>query len=174
MIHRSFSYCPQCSAELEERMLELEQKARMVCPDCDFVYYHNPTPAAGVVLLEESRVLLVKRKYEPRVGMWTLPAGFVEAQEDVRSCAVRETKEETNIDVELIRLFDVYSALDDPRASVILILYLGRRTGGTLQCGDDASDARFFEIEDLPGAIAFQAHREALRDIKEQLAAGRL
>jgi ADP-ribose pyrophosphatase YjhB (NUDIX family) len=120
-----------------------------------------------VILLRGSEVLLVKRKYAPREGMWTLPAGFVEADEDVRVCAVREMKEETNIDVELTDLFDIYSAFDDPRASVVLILYLAKQTGGDLQCGDDASDARFFHIDEIPEEIAFEAHRRALVGVGE-------
>lgn len=172
-MYQNFTYCPLCGGKLEKKLVELEQKVRHVCT-CGFIHYHNPTPASGVILLENNRLLLVKRKYEPRVGMWTLPAGFVEAGEHAAVCAVRETKEETNLDVELIRLFDVYSALDDPRASVILILYLGRQTGGALKCGDDAGDARFFELHELPDDVAFQAHRDALRDIKKEFADGTL
>jgi len=120
-------------------------------------------------------VLLVKRKFEPRVGMWTLPAGFVEAGEDAASCAIREMKEETNLDVELVRLFNVYSAFDDPRNTVVLILYLGKRTGGDLECGDDASDAQYFDVSDVPEKIiAFKAHKNALSDIKKQFVEGLL
>jgi ADP-ribose pyrophosphatase YjhB (NUDIX family) len=174
MTNHAFEFCPLCASRLEERIVELEQKVRRVCPSCGFVHYDNPTPAAGVILLDNEHLLLVKRKYEPKVGMWTLPAGFVETGEDVGACAIRETKEETNLDVELIRLFGVYSAFDDPRAAVILILYLGKQIGGTLQCGDDASDARFFALEGLPDNIAFRAHRQALADIKRQPSADRL
>jgi 8-oxo-dGTP diphosphatase len=86
---------------------------------------------------------------------------------------VREAKEETNLDVELIRLFNVYSAFDDPRTAVVLIIYLGRRVDGQLRCGDDASDAQYFDLNALPD-IAFRAHRQALRDIKEQYDKGML
>ena len=174
MMRETFQYCPRCGQTLEERVVELEQRVRRVCPACSFIHYDNPTPAAGVILLDKDRVLLVKRKYKPKVGMWTLPAGFVETGEDVAACAVRETREETNLDVELIRLFDVYSAFDDPRAAVILILYLGRQVGGMLRCGDDASDARFFALNSLPADVAFRAHRDALSDIKDQFRDGRL
>lgn len=170
----TFHYCPQCGTALEERVVALEQKLRRVCPSCGFIHYDNPTPAAGVVLVDERRVLLVKRKYKPKVGMWTLPAGFIESGEDAAACAVRETKEETNLDIDLVRLFGVYSAFDDPRASVVLILYLGKNVGGTLQCGDDASDARFFELSNLPGDIAFRAHKRALADVKKQANDGHL
>ena len=77
-------------------------------------------------------------------------------------------------DVEIIRLFDVYSAFDDPRAAVVLLLYIVRRRGGELECGDDASDARYFDLNGLPESIAFRAHRSALAEIKKQHAAGML
>jgi ADP-ribose pyrophosphatase YjhB (NUDIX family) len=146
----------------------------MVCPSCEFVHYRNPVPACGVVLVEDTRVLLVQRKFEPHVGMWTLPAGFVEADEDAAGCAVREMKEETNLDIEIIRLFNVYTAFDDPRTPVVLVLYLGKRIGGDLRCGDDASDAKFYDLGSLPPDIAFRAHRSALADVRKQYAAGLL
>ncbi|NIM20332.1 MAG: NUDIX domain-containing protein [Candidatus Latescibacteria bacterium] len=162
-----YKYCPRCGSLLEDK--HMDGKTRQACSSCDFVFYHNPTPAAGVILIEDQEVLLVKRKYPPKVGMWTLPAGFVEADENARDCAVREMKEETNIDVQLTGLFNIYSAFDDPRASVVLILFLAERVGGRgeLRCGDDASDARFFHIDDIPEDIAFKAHRMALKEIKE-------
>jgi len=139
-----FSYCPLCGDDLVEKTID--HRARKVCASCDFVHYQNPVPAAGVILIEDGCVLLVKRKFEPRVGMWTLPAGFMEVDEDAVACAVRETKEETNLDVGVVRLFGVYSAFDDPRTAVVLVLYLVRRAGGELECGDDASEARYFDL----------------------------
>ena len=168
---KPYSHCPCCGSPLVDK--HTEGRVRQVCSACDFIFYQNPAPAAGVVLIENSEVLLVKRKYEPNEGGWTLPAGFVEMEEDVESCAVREMKEETNLDVELTGIFQIYSAFDDPRASVVLILFLGRRTGSRedLACGDDASDARFFHIDEIPANIAFQAHRDALKQVKLYISA---
>lgn len=124
--------------------------------------------------MEEEGILLVKRKFEPRRGMWSLPAGFLEADEDIRACAVREMKEETNLDVEITGLFEVYSAFDDPRTSALLVVFLARRFGGELLCGDDASEARFFALDELPSEVAFEAHRRALAHLRERLARGEL
>jgi 8-oxo-dGTP diphosphatase len=111
----------------------------------------------------------VQRKYEPRKGGWTLPAGFMEYDEHVEECAVREMKEETNLDVELTGVFNAYTAMDDPRVRVVLVLYMGRRIGGQLEAGDDAVDTRFFPIDELPQPIAFKAHVQALAEIKAYL-----
>lgn len=145
----------------------IDHRERSVCPSCSFIHYRNPAPAAGVLLVEDGRVLLVQRKFEPRKGKWSIPAGFLEFDEDITECAIREMKEETNLDVELDRLFNVYSAFDDPRTSALLVLFLGRRVGGELRCGDDAADARYFSLEELPDTLAFQAHATALREFRD-------
>ncbi len=162
-----FRFCPRCGGALATKRLDGHD--RLVCRACGFVFYQNPVPAVGVVLVEDGRVLLVKRKFDPRKGGWTLPAGFVELGEGIDDCAVREMKEETNLDVELTALFNAYSAQDDPRTKVVLILYAGKRTGGELKAGDDAEEARFFPLDALPHPIAFQAHVQALADLKEHL-----
>ncbi len=161
------AYCERCGGAM--KMREIDGRARAVCGRCGHVAYRNPVPAAGVVVVEDARVLMVRRKYEPRAGLWTLPAGFVEFDEDVEACAVRETFEETGLRVELIRLFGVYPGRDDPRVQVVLLLYLARRTGGDLQPGDDASEAGFFALDSPPGEIAFAAHRRALADARRTL-----
>ncbi len=122
-------------------------------------------------MLQEGKVLLVKRKFEPRAGLWSLPAGFMEYGETVEETAVRELKEETNLDVRLTRLFGVYTGCDDPRNQAVLIMYEGDIVGGHLKAGDDASDVRFFPLNALPPEIAFEAHRRVLDDLKAKLAA---
>ena len=101
------------------------------------------------------------------LGVLQGPALFhVEFDEHVAACAVRETKEETNLDIRLDGVFGVYMALDDPRTSVVLVLYKGTRVGGELRAGDDAIDAGFFPLDQLPGGIAFLAHKLALADLR--------
>lgn len=157
-------FCARCGGPMTPR--KLDDRVRAACDRCGFVAYRNPAPAAGVVLVEAGQVLLVQRKFDPRRGMWTLPAGFVEYDEHVEECAVRETSEETGLEVALDGLFGVYMAMDDPRVRVVLLLYRARRTGGELRAGDDAADARFFPLERTPPDIAFLAHVQALADLR--------
>lgn len=166
MARFEYKHCPVCGGELGVR--HVEDRDRLVCTDCEFVFYQNPVPAAGVILIEEGRVLWVQRKFEPRAGRWTLPAGFVEYGENVEECAVREMKEETGIDVELTGLFNAYMAMDDPRVQVVLLLYEAKRVGGELQPGDDAMDAVWTPLDQEPGEIAFKAHKLALADIRKR------
>ena len=164
---KNFKFCPRCGASLKKE--NHHGRIRLVCSDCRFIFYQNPVPAAGVILRQNHDVLLVKRKFEPRAGMWSLPAGFMEYGETVEETAVRELKEETSLDVKLTRLFGVYTGCDDPRNQAVLIVYEGEIVGGKFHPGDDASEVRFFPLDALPQNIAFEAHRRVLEELRQKL-----
>ncbi len=154
-----FSHCPMCGAVLAP--FDEGGRRRMKCGGCGFIQYLNPSSAVGVLILTDEGVLLVKRRFEPYKGKWVIPSGFIEYEEDMREAAVRETLEETGLEVELTGLHAAESCFDDPRGNTILVLFNGRITGGTLEPGDDADGAAFFPLERLPD-IAFEAHRKVL------------
>jgi len=162
-----YRYCPYCRQRLLPRLLE-DGHRRLYCPDCGFVHYRNPTPAVGVIALEAGRILLVKRKYPPRAGLWSLPAGFMEYGEDPRQCAVREAYEETGLRIVPGPLVGVYSGEDDPRTHAILIVYQASSFRGRGRPGDDASDLGWFALGRLP-PLAFRAHSRAIRDCLRNL-----
>jgi len=168
---RNFKFCPRCGHSLVKKFVHQEQTERLVCGHCHFIFYINPVPAVAVILMKDEQIVLVKRKYEPRRGSWSLPAGFVEFNETTKQTAVRETKEETNLDVVVDKLFGVYPGFDDPRIHVVLIAYWGEIVDGQLKPGDDAEEVRFFPLNELPENIAFTAHRKILKqliDMKNQ------
>lgn len=164
-VEKTYRYCPRCGAELVEKTVD--HNKRKVCPVCKYVFYHNPAPAAGVVIEKDGKILLVKRKYEPYKGDWCLSAGFMEYDESPEQCAVRETKEELNVDVKLDGLFGVYSGKDDPRTHAVLIMYWAKVIGGKLRPGDDAEEIEFFAKNKVPDNIAFLAHRQIIREFFE-------
>lgn len=157
-----FIFCPLCAERLET-VLEGERE-RKKCPTCGFVQYKNPVCAAGVVIIENGSVLLVKRRYDPYRGMWAIPSGFVEYEEDLKTTAARELEEETGLEVHLERLLAAESCFDDPRGNSILVLYEGRIKGGRLRPGDDAEEVRFFSLSQLP-PLAFEVHRKVLGEL---------
>ncbi|MBN1165048.1 MAG: NUDIX hydrolase [Candidatus Krumholzibacteriota bacterium] len=157
---RNFKYCPLCGVPLIQSADG--ERIRNRCPDCDFVHYRNPLPAAGVLVRDaEERVLLVKRRYQPFRGMWVVPSGYVEEDEDIRVAAARELREETGIEADIGPLQAVESCFDDPRAVSVLILFEGRVKGGKLRAGDDAEEVGFFPLPELP-EIAFSCQRRIL------------
>jgi ADP-ribose pyrophosphatase YjhB (NUDIX family) len=169
---RDFKYCPWCASPLENR--RLDGRMRFACTSCEFIWYKNPIPAAGAIIVSDNRLLLVKRKYPPGVGDWCIPAGFMEYNESAVKCCKREVKEETGLDIKIEKLFWNYKAGDDPRSMVVLVLYLADVVDGDLQPGDDAVEARYFDLENLPPNIAFSAHRKAIKDLKVYMETGRL
>ncbi len=159
----SFRFCPYCATALE--VSHAEEVPRMACPKGHFVHYRNPVPAAGVIITKANRILLVRRRFEPKAGLWSLPAGFLEYGESPERCAVRELAEETGLSGEIQGLHGVYAAGDDPRTKVVLIIYLARITGGDLQPGDDADRVDYFPMDDLP-ELAWSSHRRAFADFQ--------
>lgn len=169
---RDFKYCPWCASPLELR--RLDGKMRPACTSCEYIWYKNPIPAAGAIIMKDDKLLLVKRKYPPGVGDWCIPAGFMEYNESAVKCCIRELKEETGLDIEIEKLFWNYKAGDDPRSMVVLMLYLAESVDGDLRPGDDAMQAKYFDLDNLPDNIAFSAHRKAIRDFKTYIKTGRL
>jgi ADP-ribose pyrophosphatase YjhB (NUDIX family)/ribosomal protein S18 acetylase RimI-like enzyme len=141
---------------------EVSGRTRLVCPDCGFVLYQNPVPGAGVLVEMEGGVVLIRRGHEPHKGRWALPSGFIEADESTHEAAVRECKEETGLDVELVELFGVDSFPEGPVQSGIIIFYRARPVGGELRPGDDADEAAIFLPDALPPDVGFRTHRTVL------------
>jgi ADP-ribose pyrophosphatase YjhB (NUDIX family) len=102
---------------------------------------------------------------KPEIGKWSIPAGYLDHGEDPRETAVRETLEETNLHVKISGLLDVYYNPPEEGGASIFILYHAQLLGGQLQAGDDADDARFFSLDQLP-ELAFASTRDAIRLLK--------
>jgi len=163
-------FCPRCATPLA--MVDEHGVLRPTCPACGYIHYHNPVPAAGVLLRTMSGLLMVRRRYEPSVGAWCLPAGFMEFGESPEACAERELLEETGVRGRVTRLFNVYTGTDDPRTRAILILFVAEFESGAVTAGDDAIEAGFFPLHALPGPIAFQSHARALAEFQAELERG--
>jgi len=154
-IIETFRYCPHCAALLAER--ELYGRRRQCCPKCDYIHFVDPKVAAAAFItrIEQGigQVLLIQRTSEPGIGRWSLPAGFVERGEDPRATAIRETLEETSLQIEIIGLLGEWT-----NGITLVHDYAARVTGGSLMAGDDARDARWFRADALPDLAFEQVH----------------
>lgn len=166
-------HCPHCGGLLAPGRVEGRERPR--CESCRFVLYQNPAGASAAVVADgRGRIVLVRRALEPFQGTWTLPAGYQEIDEYPASAAEREAREESGLEVRAEALFDVIFVPGDRRKPVNLAVYLCRPVGGALQAGDDALDAAWFALDDLPQAIGFDnralildrlTHSEAFRTL---------
>jgi 8-oxo-dGTP diphosphatase len=154
-------YCSQCGCNIEVR--EVDGRTREVCSNCGMVFYRNPLPVAAAIVLNRNReVLLVKRKNEPRKGMWCLPTGFAELDESIDQACLRELSEETGVKGNVARLIAVRSTTIEPYGDLLVVTFEAEKTGGVEMAGDDADEVAYFPMDNLP-QIAFEPNEHAIR-----------
>ena len=154
-------FCRACGNAVQYRVPAEDNRERAVCPACGTVHYENPLNVVGTVPVWEDQVLLCKRAIEPRYGLWTLPAGFLELGETTAEGAVRETIEEAGATIELGALFSV---LDVVRVGQVHLFYLATLTSTELDPGTETLEARLFREDEIPwDQIAFRTVRETLQ-----------
>jgi len=160
-----FAFCPRCATPLVTR--RVFGRPRRACPACRFVHFTDPKVGVGVLVVEDSRVLLVRRAVEPERGKWGLPAGYLDHGEDPGATAAREALEETGLTVVIEGLLDVIYNPPGRGGASIFILYRARRVAGDVTPGDDADDARFFPLDALPD-LAFASTHAAITLLKKE------
>ena len=159
-----FHFCPVCGAGLTKRFLT--GKDRLVCCRCGRVHYENPiVGVAAIILDEKGKILLVRRS--PNItypGLWCIPCGYLEYDEDVRNGIVREVEEETNLVIEPLEVFAVHSNFHNPQQHTVGIWFLSKVISGTPLAGDDASELGWFELHDPP-SLAFPTDKLVLAEL---------
>ena len=162
--HDKVKYCLKCAGQLEDRIIE--DKVRQACTTCDFVFYEDPKPVAGVLALKDGKLLLIQRGNEPKRGFWSFPTGYIDVGETPEETAIREAKEEANVNVQLNRLLGVYS---DMHRTVVLIIYTGTIFSDSPTIGAEALDAQLFDLRALP-ELAFDHDYHVLADLLSERA----
>jgi 8-oxo-dGTP diphosphatase len=152
-------YCIRCGSAVQEQMRFA--RLRPVCPACGWVHFSDPKVAVEVLVEQDDAILLVERLNDPCKGMWSLPGGYMDNDEDPATAAERECLEETGLEVRVTRLINVMQDREYPNGADIVIAYAAEPTGGQLSAGDDAGAAAFFPRTALP-PIAFQVARKVL------------
>ena len=149
------NFCSQCAAPVTRRVPPGDDRPRHVCNACGTIHYQNPKIVAGCVPEYEGRILLCLRAIEPRSGLWTLPAGFMENGETIAQAAARETLEEASARVEIDGMF---ACLDIPRINQVYVMYRARIPDGEFSPGAESLDVRLYDEAEVPwDEIAFPA-----------------
>jgi 8-oxo-dGTP diphosphatase len=153
-------FCPKCGQPMA--MDFCFGQDRPVCTACGFIYFADPKVAAAVLVKrDDEHILLIRRAHEPFRGLWTLPAGFVNADEDPAEAAIRECVEETGLAIEITGILAIHSGREHPRGSDFVIFFAGQLTGGVLHADDDADAAEWFERGQLP-QLAFPSTKSII------------
>lgn len=157
-------HCSQCGHPVRLEVPAQDNRLREVCRGCDTVHYQNPLNVVGTVAFAGAtgeQVLLCRRAIEPRVGYWTLPAGFMELGETAAQGAHRETQEEAGANVEVL---DLFALIDVLPAGQVHLLFRARMLDMQLLPGPETMEARLFEEHEIPwDQIAFRTVEQALR-----------
>ena len=170
LLQRRIKHCRVCGAEVVYRVPPADNRERAVCPACGEVHYENPLNVVGTVPVWGDQVLLCRRNIEPRFGLWTLPAGFMELGESAAAGAVRETVEEAGARIELGQLF---TALDVVGVGQLHLFYLARMLDTSLAPGPETIEARLFSQSEVPwDELAFRTVRQTLEHYFADRASG--
>jgi ADP-ribose pyrophosphatase YjhB (NUDIX family) len=174
-----YKFCPQCASRLAER--QVNHRRLPACSQCSFIDWRNAKPCSGALVIQNGKVLLVKRGIEPYKGCWDIPGGFMEPHETPEQAATRELLEETGLAIAsleyLVALPDIYgpAPADGEEPDFTLNIYfVASVAGGTLKPSDDAVEAHWFAVDELPAddQIAFVHAKEVMKHLRKRLAAG--
>lgn len=154
-------FCSACGEKVSFLVPEGDNRQRYVCQSCQAIHYENPKIVTGCIAQWQDKILLCKRAIEPRYGLWTLPAGFMENQETSLQGAARETAEEANAEVENMQLFCVFSVA---HINQVYTMYRGDLVGGKASAGEESLDVALLSEDEVPWQeIAFQVINETLK-----------
>jgi ADP-ribose pyrophosphatase YjhB (NUDIX family) len=158
---RSIKHCRACGNPVRYTVPPDDNRERATCSVCGTIHYENPLNVVGTVPVWEEQVLLCRRNIEPRYGLWTLPAGFMELGETTAEGAVRETVEEAGARIELQELFTVLNVV---RVGQVHFFYRARLQDPEFDPGPETIEARLFGEDEIPWEeIAFRTVKETLQ-----------
>lgn len=167
---RRIKHCRVCGNVASYRIPADDNRDRAVCTVCGEVHYENPLNVVGTVPVWDEQVLLCRRNIEPRYGLWTLPAGFMELGETTEQGALRETVEEAGAHIEMQGLF---SMLNVVRVGQVHLFYRARLLDTRFDPGPETIEAKLFDERDVPwDQLAFRTVRETLMFYFADRAAG--
>ena len=156
-------HCSGCGGKLVYGPVDGEDRQRHQCIDCGHIVYVNPrVVVTALPVTDDGELVLIRRAIPPGIGTWAQPGGFLEAEETVIEGAVRETREETCLEVAPTRIVGIYSR---PEAAVVVIAYAATIVGGQMQPTPESLEVRAFAVEDIPwDGLGFNNTLWAVRD----------
>jgi ADP-ribose pyrophosphatase YjhB (NUDIX family) len=153
-------FCSNCGAPVTLKVPAGDTLPRYVCDRCSTIHYQNPRMVVGCIAEWEDKILLCRRAIEPRYGLWTVPAGYMENGETTYQGALRETLEEANARVEIGPLYALYNI---PHINQVYILFRARLLHFDVRAGAETLEARLFAEPEIPwDRIAFATVRNTL------------
>lgn len=156
-------FCHHCAGSLTHHIPPGDDKLRFCCLSCDTVFYQNPNNVVGTLPTWGDQVLLCRRAIEPRKGLWTLPAGFMENGESTWQGALRETMEEAGAEINLDSA-SLYTVFNLPNINQVYLFFRGELINRQFSAGTESLEVRLFREDEIPWQdIAFAVVKSTLR-----------
>lgn len=163
-------FCSLCGAPNHVSIPQGDNRERAVCSQCGFIHYQNPNIICGCLPIYEDKVLLCKRAIEPRLGFWTLPAGFMENGETLQEGAQRETWEEAKAKLKNLSLYSVFNL---PTINQVYVIFKAEVIDGIHAVGEESSATRLYEEHEIPwNELAFPTISNTLKRFFEDRKTG--
>ncbi len=155
-------YCSDCGSEkLMFAIPPGDNRERIICSSCEMIHYINPRIIVGALIVDNSKVMLCRRSIEPRLGLWNLPAGFLENNETAENGAIRETLEESLAKIKVVKLHCVYSI---PSVNQVYLHFLANMAEPGFGVTSESSEVKFFAEDEIPwDELAFTSTEFALK-----------
>ena len=162
-------FCHQCAGSLILRIPQGDDKPRHCCSKCDAIFYLNPKNVVGTLSFFEDKVLLCKRAIQPRIGKWTLPAGYMENGESSLDGAIRETQEEAGASV-IVESDSLYTLFNLPKINQVYIFFRTELANLNFSAGIESQEVALFSEAEVPWAeIAFPVVKSTLEHYFDDL-----
>lgn len=158
-------YCSECGQSVSLLTPEGDNRPRHVCDTCQTIHYQNPKIVTGTLPVWEDKVLLCRRAIEPRYGLWTLPAGFMENGETMEQAAERESQEEANANIEIEQ---IYTLISLPHINQVYVMYRARLCDQSFHPGTESLEVSLFNEKEIPwNELAFRTIHYTLKQFFE-------
>lgn len=167
IVKDNFRFCPICGESLVQKYIS--NHYRQTCLSCGFVHFRNPSPTVSLVIIDNAMILLGKRTQFPKRESWATPSGYIEFGEDFITTAVREAKEETNLEIEITEILDVTDSFFPPEQHFLNIYLLACVKSGQLKADDDMGELQWFPLNGPFPEMAFEEDIDIINSYIKQL-----
>ncbi|BCE01880.1 NUDIX hydrolase [Marinicellulosiphila megalodicopiae] len=158
------NFCSQCGGKISFIIPADDNRPRHVCNECETIFYQNPRLIVCSIPIYQNKILLCRRGIEPRLGLWTLPGGFMENGETCEQAALRESEEEAKIDIKLEKLASIVCI---PNFDQVHLFYLAKLHSPKWELTPESTEIQLFEIDNIPwDNLAFKTVKQCLQHIE--------
>jgi NADH pyrophosphatase NudC (nudix superfamily) len=170
-INKAYKFCPLCKGQFSAKDISGDEHTRLVCPDCDYVYYSNPHPTVIAIIEKDDQLLLVKRKNDPHAGFWDLPGGFVESGQTLETALAAELEEEIGAKIKSSQYFASFVSeypTQYMKRSIVGVVFKVEVISQNFEAKSDTTAVKYFPKNNLPEIAPLQDIQLAIKKLLKE------